>query len=91
MSFKYFKLLKKIGYKKFKLINQYNNQFLTDKSVNHKFHLYSVGKFGEEIDKKQKWSNYNNFIKKYTGIVRNKKDLKRLSPVHYWHDIHAKL
>jgi len=91
LSFTYLKLLKKIGYKKFKLINQYNNQFLTDKSVNHKFHLHSAGKFGEEIDQKQKWSNYDNFLKKYTRIVRNRKDLKRLSPPHIWYDIHAKL
>jgi FkbM family methyltransferase len=91
LSFKYLKLLKKIGYKKFKLINQYNNQFLTDKNVNHKFHLNSSGKFGEEIDKKQKWSNYDNFLKKYTRIVRNRKDLKRLSPPPIWYDIHAKL
>jgi FkbM family methyltransferase len=91
LSFKYLKLLKKIGYKKFKLINQYNNQFLIDKSVNHKFHLHSSGKFGEEIDKKQKWSNYDIFLKKYTRIVRNRKDLKRLSRPHIWYDIHAKL
>jgi FkbM family methyltransferase len=91
LSFEYLKLLKKIGYKKFKLINQYNNQFLKDKSVNHKFHLHSSGKFGEEIDKKQKWSNYNNFLKKYIRIVRSKKNLKRISPAHIWYDIHAKL
>lgn len=85
----YLAAMKKLGYQKFQLSNQYDVGKSIDKKIMHKFKLGDSGKFGADLE--GSWLPYLEFMQVYEATVRSPVDLKRKAPPHIWWDIHASL
>jgi FkbM family methyltransferase len=88
-GFEYIELLRRIGYRGFKLSNQAMVPKMEDISIGHRFHLGASGMFGDELD--GEWLPYESFLSLYVRTVRCRESLQRIAPPDVWWDIHCTL
>lgn len=88
-GFEYIELLRKIGYRRFKLSNQAMVPLMEDLTIGHRFHLGSSGMFGDELP--GEWLDYESFLGLYEQTVRSRESLIKKAAPDVWWDIHCSI
>lgn len=85
-GFDYLKQLRKLGYTRYKLLDQATVPELRDESLDYRFPADSSGRFGEEVP--GEWLDYDQMLKRYITVVRDVNG-NRIADRSRWFDIHC--